>query len=133
MNENKNTARSVSGTLSGNGQTTFDGFDLPDVEYITVPKTTQPGIERFLMRGRENAMTVGELEQLTELHHRQITKAIQDARRRGIPILSTAFPGGYFIAATEEEKQRCLRSLRHRENETRKTRICLEYAKIEEG
>ena len=130
MNESKKAA--LIGTQSGNGQTVFDGFDLPDVEFITIPKTTQPGVERFLMRGRENALTVSELERLTELHPRQITKAVQEARRRGIPILSTAFPGGYFIAATEDEKQCCLRSLRHRENETRKTRICLEYAKVEE-
>ena len=131
MEKYKEAARSVSGTQSGSGQTFFEGFDLPDDEFITRQGTAQPGIERFLLHGRENALPISELQRLTELHPRQITKAVQDARRRGIPVLSTAFPGGYFIAATEEEKQSCIRSLKHRENETRKTRICLEYSKLE--
>ena len=132
MIENEEAARSVGSTLSGSGQTCFDGFELPGDDCITKPTAAQSGIERFLLRGHENALTVSQLQQSTELHPRQITKAVQDARRRGIPILATTTPGGYFIAASEEEKRRCIRSLLHREDETRKTRICLEYAKVEE-
>ena len=92
--------------------------------------TAQIGIERFLLYGAENALPVKELERLTGMQQRQITKAIQDARRRGVPVLATMYPGGYFIAATEEEKAQCIKSLQHRETETRTTRICLERAKV---
>lgn len=44
--------------------------------------TAQIGIERFLLYGAENALPVKELERLTGMQQRQITKAIQDARRR---------------------------------------------------
>ena len=128
MRENEEAA--LNGTQSGSGQMNFDGFDLPDVEFITIPAAAQPGIERFLLYGRENALPVRELERLTGLRRRQISKAVQDARRHGVPVLATANPGGYYLAATEDEKAQCIRSLRHRENETRLTRICLEYARV---
>lgn len=89
-------------------------------------------IERYLLRGRENALSLRELRRITGLHPRKITEAVQRARRRGVPVLSSSHPGGYFIAATEEEKAAFERSMRHRARETLTTLRYLRQAQVEE-
>lgn len=122
-------AAPVDQTGDGSGQILLDGFK-PDYDFTTVTATVQSGIERFLLYGQGNALSVKTLVKLTGLHPRQITEAVQHSRRRGVPVLSTTYPGGYFIAETEAEKQRCIRSLRHRAKEMYETLYCLERAQV---
>ena len=88
-------------------------------------------IENYLLRGRENALSLRELRRITGLHPRKITESVQRARRRGVPVLSSSHPGGYFIAATTEEKTRFERSMRHRARETLVTLRYLRQARVE--
>lgn len=89
-------------------------------------------VEGYLQHGRENAINMEDLRRITGLRSRQVTQAVQDARRRGVPVLSSSHPGGYFIAASEEEKKRYLKSMGHRAKEIIATLRCLERAKVEE-
>ena len=88
-------------------------------------------IEAYLLRGHPNALSNEHLQNVTGLGSRQVTQAVQDARRRGVPVLSSSHPGGYYIAATEEEKERFLRSMGHRAKEIIATLRCLERTKVE--
>lgn len=130
MKGEEKTAPGDCSTEDGNGQILFDGFK-PNSDFTIAAATVQSGIERFLLHGHDNALTMEELKVMTGLHSRKITQAVQDARRRGIAVLSSSHPGGYYLAETEEEKQRFVYSLRHRARETAFTLQCLERAKVE--
>ncbi len=131
MREQEKAAPGVSGIEDGSGQILFDGFSL-EGDFITQPGTDQAGIERYLLHGHDNALSVEALRIVTGLHPRKITQAVQDARRRGVAVLSSSHPGGYYLAETEDEKQRFVYSLRHRAKETALTLRCLERAQVEE-
>ena len=131
MREKEKATPGVGSTGSSSGQIAFDGFSL-DSDSIIQPGTDQAGIERYLLHGHDNALSVEALRIVTGLHPRKITQAVQDARRRGVAVLSSSHPGGYYLAETEDEKQRFVFSLRHRAKETAFTLQCLEQAQIEE-
>ena len=131
----KNNAAPGGQTGNGVGQISFDGFSktMSKSNTNTAPRKNQFHIEDFLLRGADNALPIRILVDMTGLVPRKITAAVQDARRRGVPVLSSASPGGYFIADNEEERQRCLRSLRHRKAELSWTEFCLENATIDDA
>ena len=134
MRGKEKAAPGVGSAEGSSGQFSFAGFEVSETDFTIPAAPVQVGIERFLMRGAENALTVEQLKHLTgELHSRQIRQAVQDARRRGVPVLSTSCPGGYFIAETETEKQRCIMSMVHRLRETAETVRCLRAAPVEEN
>ncbi len=89
-------------------------------------------ISRFLSPGRQNAVPLKHLEVMTGWDNRTIRRTIEDERRAGVPILSDN-ANGYFIASSEVEKARCVRSLRHRASEILKTAGCIEQAAIRDG
>ena len=132
--DRKKAAPGVGSTEGSGGQIYFEGFD-PSEDDFTIPAApVQVGIERYLLHGQENALTMDQLRHLTGgLHSRKIRQAVQDARRRGVPVLSTSCPGGYFIAATEAEKQRFILSMTHRLRETAETVRCLRRAPVEKN
>ena len=139
MKDEKKNPSAVYGTADGKetGQVEGLAFRFSEVDDNTETQTAQGKIpvriERYLLKGGKNAMTKEEPSKITGLVPRKVTQAVQDARRRGVPILSSSHPGGYFIAADLGEKRQFERSLRHRANETAITLRCLERAKVEEA
>lgn len=135
MKGRKRAAPGVGSTEGSNGQLSFAGFEMSETDF-TIPAAAAQvvGIERYLLHGQENALSVEQIKHLTGgLHSRKITQAVQDARRRGVPVLSTSCPGGYFIADSEAEKQRCINSMVHRLRELAETVRCLRRAPVEKN
>lgn len=62
-------------------------------------------IETYLGIGAENAKTRWQLMQDTGMCDRAVRHNISNARKRGVPIVSSSRCAGYFIAATDAEKQ----------------------------
>ena len=85
-------------------------------------------IHEILSEGAENAKTGKEICSLLEISLRELTAAVEQERRAGIPICATMSGkrAGYFLAANQDEMQRYCRSLLHRAGEIHKThRACL--------
>lgn len=63
------------------------------------------GLLDVLLTGRSNALTARQLSDLLETDTRTITRSIEAARRRGVPICSSVDPdnGGYYRAAGADE------------------------------
>ncbi len=118
MEEKKRTAPVVQ---NGSGQMRLDGF--PE-DLITSFEAQQGSIAFFLNRGRANAISCRELETITGLPQRQITRKICAERRQGSPILSDT--SGFWIAADEDELIRCVQALHARAGEIYRTANALE-------
>ena len=90
-----------------------------------------PGGQRkvadLLSHGRENAIPRRELEKLTGLDGRTVRLMIERERREGSPILADNATG-YYLPATEHERATCVRSMRHRAGEIRKSAQAIEQA-----
>lgn len=68
--------------------------------------------------GRKNAVTARLLAQALHWSERKVTKAVQAARLRGVPLCSSCgYPRGYFLAEEPGELRLCIRQMRHRERE----------------
>ena len=91
--------------------------------------TQDPGGQReiasLLSHGRENAIPRRELEKLTGLDGRTVRLMIERERREGMPILADNA-----IPATEHERAACVRSMRHRADEIRKTAEAIDRAGV---
>ena len=88
-----------------------------------------PGGQRkvadLLSHGRENAIPCRELEKLTGLDGRTVRLMIERERREGRPIRADNA-----IPATEHERAACVRSMRHRADEIRKTAEAIDRAGV---
>ncbi len=73
-------------------------------------------ISEYLHPGGETALSMGELKALTGLPAREVRRFIQLERLKGVPIV-TGHTGGYYIAESERDLARFVRSMRHRANE----------------
>lgn len=93
------------------------------------PMSGQTLISDFLSAGQENAVSLQELRQWTGIDGRIVRLMIQRERLAGIPILADC-QTGYYLPATQEEKQRCVRSMRHRAKEIYKAAQAIEAADI---
>lgn len=82
-------------------------------------------IADLLSHGRENAIPRRELEKLTGLDGRTVRLMIERERREGRPILADNA-----IPATEHERAACVRSMRHRADEIRKTAEAIDRAGV---
>ena len=79
----------------------------------------------LLLHGRDAALTVREIAQLTGMPLREITKAICRERRAGAPIVSD--PGaGFWLAEDADELRRCVAALHRRAGEIHRTARALE-------
>lgn len=86
----------------------------------------QPGfIARLLSHGAQNGVTLSDLHRLTGKDKRVIRAEIQQERLSGTPILSDNL-SGYFLPANEDERERCIKSLRHRASEIFRTAAAIE-------
>lgn len=91
-------------------------------------KEKAAGITDYLGTGPAEAQTAKQLARFLGLPFRSVTRAIEAARRSGVPICAncdTEAPG-YYIAADPEQLQNYCNRLKRREHEIRKTRRALE-------
>lgn len=86
-------------------------------------------ITDLLAHGIENARTARETSNVLNMSARKVTRRIEYERRNEhAPIIATVCGKvkGYYLAETPEEIDEYCESLKHRENEIRKTRRALE-------
>lgn len=98
-------------------------------KHITQAPGGQWGIADLLLPGRENAIPRRELEKLTGLDGRTVRLMIERERREGRPILADNATG-YYLPSTEHERAACVRSMRHRADEIRKTAEAIDRAGV---
>ena len=122
MNDNKN-ARPAGGT-AGQAAENNAGCKIPQDDYTT---GTGP-ISRLLSHGRANAAPLRHLTAMTKLDGRTVRAMIAEERLAGMPILSDNSTG-YFLPASEDEKARFIRSMKHRAGEIMRVAKSIERAK----
>ena len=119
MNDNKN-ARPAGGT-AGQAAENNAGCKIPQDDY-----TTDAGpISRLLSHGRENAIPLRHLTAMTKLDGRTVRAMIADERLAGVPILADNSTG-YFLPASEDEKEQFIRSMKHRAKEIERAAEAIE-------
>ena len=85
-------------------------------------------ISSLLMRGQENAIPLRHLTAMTKLDGRAVRAMIAAERLAGVPILSDNSTG-YYLPASEDEKARFIRSMKHRAKEIERAAEAIEKAK----
>ena len=86
---------------------------LSDTQFTTAAPGGQRSIAELLAVGAENGLTSRQLSQLTGLDTRTIQARISAERLSGVPICSDTL-NGFYMPSNDEEKARCIRSLRRR-------------------
>ena len=124
MTENDKAVPGVGSTENGNGQMFFEDF-IPVSDSITDFQPLQGSIAFLLLQGQSNALTCKDLQRITGLEERSITRAINRERKEGAPILSDTVHG-FWLAADAAELSRCINSLRRRAREIYKTAEAIE-------
>ena len=74
------------------------------------------GIASLLLAGSENGLHLQDLVRLTGEDQRTVRKMSHEERRLGVPILSDN-ASGYFLPGSQQEREACVQSLRHRAKE----------------
>ena len=120
MNDNKN-ARPAGGTAgqaereshwtSGNSRNDSSTWNGP--------------ISSLLMHGQENAIPLRQIVKLTGINGRVVRGMIFEERLNGTPILSDNATG-YYLPASEDEKVRFIRSMKHRAKEIERAAEAIE-------
>ena len=88
-------------------------------------------ISDFLSAGQENAVPLRYLKEVTGIDGRIVRLMIQRERLAGVPILADCHTG-YYLPATLEEKQRCVRSMKHRAEEIKRAAQAIEVADFQQ-
>lgn len=99
----------------------------PYGNYTTTQSGGQGTISRLLMEGSENGLHLQDLVRLTGLTEREVRLQIHAERRRGVPILSDN-ASGYFLPGSQQEREACVQSLRHRAKEILRAAAAIEKA-----
>ena len=89
-------------------------------------------IYELLGRGAENGRRLMELAAITNLPPRTVRRHIQQERHAGAPIC-TDNKHGYYLPATEAEREHCVRSMRHRAREIYATAAAIMKAEVDNG
>lgn len=92
--------------------------------------TFDGNISSLLSTGQENAVPLRYLKEATGIDGRTVRRMIFEERLSGIPILADN-QTGYYLPATLEEKQRCVRSMIHRSEEIKRAARAIEVADIQ--
>lgn len=87
-------------------------------------------ISSLLSTGQKNAVPRRHLQKVTGYDGRTVRRMIFEERLAGIPILADN-QTGYYLPATQEEKQRCVRSMKHRAEEIKRAARAIEVADIQ--
>ena len=85
-------------------------------------------ISSLLMCGQENAIPLRQIVKLTGINGRVVRGMISEERLNGTPILSDNATG-YYLPASEDEKVRFIRSMKHRAKEIERAAEAIEKAK----
>lgn len=114
MRDNKKRPGSAATPLrAGEKQTFTDVTTNPAYKRTTSAPAGQRSIADLLAVGAENGLTSRQLSQLTGLDTRTIQARISAERLSGVPICSDTL-NGFYMPSNDEEKARCIRSLRRR-------------------
>lgn len=89
---------------------------FPIVDSTTLPPELQVKIASLLLVGKENGLHLRDLVRLTGWTEREVRKQIHLERRKHVPILSNN-RDGYFLPGSPQEREHCVRSMRHRASE----------------
>lgn len=112
------------------GQLSFGEVRLPKFKSTTQVDHLQE-ISSYLLPGERNALPLSHLVKVTGLDARTVRQKIQKERFSGAAILSNCRTG-YFLATSEEEKHRCVRSMIHRSAEIRRAAQAIATAEVVE-
>lgn len=100
-----------------------------NVDFTTSAAGRQTGISSLLMHGADHALPLRHLVQLTGMKSRDLRRQIQRERRAGVPILSDNV-SGYFLPASDFERQRFVQSMRGRAREIEAIAATVEGAEV---
>ena len=120
MNDRKENARPAGGT-AGQAAENNAGRKIPQDDYTT---GTGP-ISRLLSHGRENAIPLRHLTDMTKLDGRAVRAMIAAERLAGVPILSDNSTG-YYLPGDDAEKLQFIRSMKHRAKEIERAAEAIE-------
>lgn len=93
------------------------------------PVDGQLKISDLLSTGQENALPLSYLIMTTGQDGRTIRRMIAEERFAGVPILADN-QTGYYLPANENERRRCVRSMRHRAKEIDRAAQAIEAADL---
>ena len=116
MLDRKEKARPAGGTAEQAKRESHWASGNPYGNYTTTQSGGQGTISRLLMEGAGNGLHLQDLVRLTGEDQRTVRKMIHEERRRGVPILSDN-ASGYFLPGSQQEREACVPSLRHRAKE----------------
>lgn len=86
-------------------------------------------ISDLLRTGVENAIPIKHLQMITGMSNRAIRHMIEYERRHGSPICADNLTG-YYLPVDERERDRFVRSMRHRAKEINATADAIDAAEI---
>lgn len=131
MNTNENAHPSVAALEQAQvGNVLADGYSHDHC--TSNPVAGQLKIADFLGAGQKNAVPLRHLEMLTGFDGRTVRRMIANERLGGAPILADNLTG-YFLPASENERQRCVRSMKHRAQEIQRAAAAIAAAEVHEG
>lgn len=130
MRKNKEDAPISAATLTGAAETGTTG-KAPSASILNDNTRggggQAGGIASLLLAGSENGLHLQDLVRLTGEDQRTVRKMIHEERRRGVPILSDNI-SGYFLPSSQQEREACVQSLRHRAKEILRAAAAIESA-----
>lgn len=131
MNTKKEAPTSAA-TLAEAAEMTTGKASFPIFDSTTLTTELQVKIASLLLVGKENGLHLRDLVRLTGWTEREVRQQIHQERRKHIPILSNN-RDGYFLPATLQEREHCVRSMRHRAGEILAAARAIEGEEIIEG
>ena len=127
MSDKKTASTSSAKRVEAKETAGFRGSAISTKDSTTKPAGVQVTISDFLHSGRENALPLAVLRELTGMDGRQVRLCIQRERLRGVSILSDN-QSGYYLPENEWEVREFVRSMRHRAGEIEKAAGVIEGA-----
>lgn len=130
MRKSKKKAPTSAATLTGAAETgsASRADTTPNTQYKAGSGSGQAGgIASLLLEGSENGLHLQDLVRLTGEDQRTVRRMIHAERRQGVPILSDN-ASGYFLPSSQQEREACVQSLRHRAKEILAAAAAIEKA-----
>lgn len=114
------------------GTAAFNGAANSFSNCSTAKSERQSKIADLLCRGQENAIPLRDLCSITGFDGRAVRRMIEQERRTGNPILSSAGGvTGYYLPGNVEEVERFVKSMRSRAREITRTANAVKRCAIE--
>ena len=129
MTTKENAPTSAATLAEAAAETTTCRASFPVFNFITTAAGRQIKVSDYLGHGRENAVPLRHLKTLMKTDGRTIRLMIQQERLAGVPILSDNSTG-YFLPGNKGERERFVRSMRHRAQEIERAAEAIERAEV---